>query len=385
MGLRTKRGLRLRGAIFGIPSFAMRHALLLAIVLACLSVGSRAACAGSLVDQFTPVMGESLSLHDVQIPTGSLYELHHVPYCQAAFTPDANGMHQSCCDSTTFERLHSFAEAVAMHIGHVGENLNALREYNSDDLHAPAAYSTALATLQGEYNTFADNFFPHYSTCAEKFHDYIAGVLCLLCRTDFFPTIVNDTGDGLVWHFKPETCSDLATACGPALLDVRTFVLAYAQFAHDVASIAAPGATTAPPSDFDILADVSGATLDDKVRTWICDLHARGFEDIDPMNSEEIHMEIGAALEDAHLPTQEPMHVAGKRSNQLRDGVKRALHLQQARQSISASTNVYSSTAVANPVVTGAQVTLLPNTAVSSASLVSLLALVGVFVLHFGL
>lgn len=327
-------------------------------------------------------MGESLSLHDVQIPTGALHELHHVPYCQAVFTPDANGMHQSCCDSTTFERLHSFAEAVATHIGHVGDNINALRDYNSDHLHAPAAYSTALATLHTAYNTFADNFFPHYSTCVEKFHDYIAGVLCLLCRTDFFPTIVNDTGDGLAWHFKPETCSDLAAACGPALLDVRAFVLAYAQFARDVASIASPGATTAPPSDFDILSDVTGATLDDKVRTWICDLHARGFESIDPMDSDEIHMEIGAALESAHLPTQEPMHMAGKR-NQLRDGVKRALHLQHARQSMG-STNVYSSTAVANPTVTGAQVTLLPNAAVST-SLVSLLAIVGVFVLHFSL
>lgn len=62
-----------------------------------------------------------------------------------------------------------------------------------------------------------------------------------------------------------ETCNDLVTACSPALLDVRTFVLAYVQFAIDIANIVVPGATTAPAgetlppvSDFDILADVSG-------------------------------------------------------------------------------------------------------------------------------
>lgn len=265
---------------FCVFVLAMRVALLLVALVA----AAHATCLADKLGVYFSNSGTG-SLSGVN-PT-TVQNLPSLPICASAYTKTADGF-STCCNVDGFNAIKTFGDNIAASIDQIiatGESLKNVFA-NIDTTKIPDQYKEAFNTFKSVFGDFLKNFFGNYGTCVRAYADYYEGVLCSLCRPDFFPTVANITDAGVLqFRFDLGTCTSIVNKCTPAVQDLYTFVTklaaAYALLTPNLGSLV-PGVTVPSTNvDLDFLAGIAGSTTAEKIRIWLCNQRMAGISQID--------------------------------------------------------------------------------------------------------
>ena len=260
----------------------MRVVLLLVALVA-------AAHATCLADKLGVYFANSGSGSLSGVNPNSVQTLASLPICAQAFTKTADGF-STCCNADGFNAIKAFGDTIGNAIDLIITTGDSLKTVYSklDSANVPAEYKDFFNTFKDVFAEFVNNFFKNYGTCVRAYADYYEGVLCSLCRPDFFPAVANITDAGILqFRFDEGTCTSIVTKCTPAVQDLYTFLTklsaAYNALIPNLGSLA-PG-VPAPAGSFDVdfLAGIAGSTTAEKIRIWLCNQRMAGISQIDLM------------------------------------------------------------------------------------------------------
>jgi hypothetical protein len=251
--------------------------LLLALVAA-----AHADCLATGLATYFANNGISSDLLQVQAATQTT--VAKLPICASAYTKGADGQYTTCCDAASFVAIKNFGEAYSQAIAQVTAAAEAIKTNSLNNVNLnqiPAQYRQLVDNIIADLKSFIKNFFPDYAQCLAGYRDYVEGVLCSLCRPDFFPAIgnIDTTTNVLTLTFSQNSCNTLVDKCTPAINDLRDFVIS---FLTNIQQWVPTGLNTTANSDF--LAAVPGATTADKIKTWVCQDRAVGISTVDFLN-----------------------------------------------------------------------------------------------------